>query len=289
MTGRLAAPPRQLVRMRTWDQNIVALGVLVAAATAWGLLFLSHDVVGHGGEHVFAVEMGVGDGADSPHDHHDVTALAPPPALVGGLIAVGGWALMVVAMMLPPALPLLQTLRRLVSRQPDPWRLTVLGAMTFVGAWTVVGTAVVAGDLGVRALAERSWPGTDPRWATAGVLVLAGVYQFTPLKELCLRGCRSPRSFVLTHWQGQRSSGAETVALSGAYALSCIGCCWALMLICFAVGAAALPVMVALALVMAAERLVPWGHRLVRPSGLVLIALGAVTALAAAGPAIPLL
>ena len=79
------------------------------------------------------------------------------------------------------------------------------------------------------------------------------------------------------------------MALSGAYALSCIGCCWALMLICFAVGTAALPVMVALALVMAAERLAPWGRRLVRPSGLVLIVLGAVTALAAAAPAIPLL
>lgn len=265
------------------------MGVLVAAASAWGLLFLVHDLVGHGGEHVPAGTWGVADVDDNTHAHHGGTAITPPAALVGGMVAVGGWALMVVAMMLPPALPLLQTLRQLVSRQPDPWRLTVLGAMTFVGAWTAVGAAVVAGDLGVRALAERSWPEADPRWVTAGVLVLAGVYQFTPLKDLCLRGCRSPRSFVLAHWQGRRSPGTETVALSGAYSLSCIGCCWALMLICFAVGTAALPVMVALSLVMAAERLVPWGRRLVRPSGLVLIVLGAVTALTAVAPAIPLL
>ena len=134
------------------------------------------------------------DVADTPHAHHSGTPIPLPPALVGGLVAVGGWALMVVAMMLPPALPLLQTVRRLVSRQPDPWRLTILSVMTFIGAWTVVGAAVVVGDLGVRALAEQTWPDADPRWVTAGVLVLAGVYQFTPLKDLCLRGCRSPRS-----------------------------------------------------------------------------------------------
>lgn len=286
MTRSLPMTPHQPVWIRPWDRSTVILGVLIVAAVAWGLLFLVHDVVGHGGEHVVAGGVGDSPAADSSHAHHGDTVVTPPPALVGGFVAVGGWMLMVVAMMLPPALPLLQTVRRLVSRQPDPWRLTTLSAMTFVGAWTIVGAVVVVGDLGVRALAERGWSGADPRWVTAGVLVLAGVYQFTPLKDLCLRGCRSPRSFVLAHWQGRRSPGTETVALSGAYALSCIGCCWALMLICFAVGTAALPVMVALTLVMAAERLVPWGRRLVRPSGLVLIVLGAVTALAAASPTI---
>lgn len=286
MVTTSSAPRRRAARDRSLDRELVALGVLVVAAAAWGLLFLVHEAVGHGGEHILAGGTGGSPASDSPHGPHGGTAVTPPPALVGGVLAAGGWALMVVAMMLPPALPLLQTVRRLVSRQPDPWRLTVLGALTFVGAWTVVGAVVVAGDLGVRALAERGWSDADPRWVTAGVLVLAGVYQFTPLKDLCLRGCRSPRSFVLAHWQGRRSPGTETVALSGAYALSCIGCCWALMLICFAVGTAALPVMVALTLVMAAERLVPWGRRLVRPSGFVLIVLGAVTALAAASPTI---
>ncbi|MCM3487619.1 DUF2182 domain-containing protein, partial [Kocuria rosea] len=130
------------------------------------------------------------------------------------------------------------------------------------------------------------WAQSDARWAAAIVLIAAGIYQFTPLKDACLRGCRSPRSFVLAHWQGRRSSGTEITALSGAYALSCIGCCWALMLICFVVGAAALPAMVALSVVMAAERLVPWGRRLVRPTGLALIALGTATALSAALPSV---
>ena len=143
----------------------------------------------------------------------------------------------------------------------------------------VVGTVLVAGDLGVRELASSGWLAIDPRWVTGAVLIGAGVYQFTPLKDLCLRGCRSPRSFVLAYWQGRRSSSAETFTLSGAYALSCIGCCWALMLICFTVGTAALPAMVALSVVMAAERLVSWGRRLVRPAGFALIFLGIATAL----------
>ncbi|MFW6187223.1 MAG: DUF2182 domain-containing protein [Actinomycetota bacterium] len=274
---------------RRLDRNLVALAVLTASGMAWGLLALTHgSALGHSS----STHPGPGGSVqDDPAGHagHGGTAdVVPPPALVDGAVVLGAWALMVVAMMLPPALPLLQTVRRLAARRPDPWRLTALSAMTFVGAWTLVGALLMVGDEAVRALAARSWPGTDPLWAAGAVVLGAGAYQFTPLKELCLRGCRSPRSFVLAHWQGRRSPGAETVALSGAYALSCIGCCWVLMLICFTVGTAALPVMVGLTVLMAAERLVPWGRRLVRPAGLALIALGTMLLLEAAAPFPPM-
>lgn len=290
MTAASPTTPHR-TELRPVDRNLLVLGVLVVAAAAWTMLVLAHGGAGHGpggqvlgdhglGGHPPAPETPVPELAGQAHARHGgEAAFVMPPALVGGALAVAGWGFMVLAMMLPPALPLLQTVRRLVSRRPDPWRLTILSAMTFVGAWTLVGVVLVAADHGARALAAGAWPDLEPRWVTAAVLIGAGVYQFTPLKQLCLRGCRSPRSFVLEHWQGRRSSGAETFALSGAYALSCIGCCWALMLICFAVGAAALPAMVALSLVMAAERLVPWGRRLVRPAGLVLVALGTAAAL----------
>ncbi|EYT53283.1 DUF2182 domain-containing protein [Kocuria sp. UCD-OTCP] len=281
MTTTSPTTPHRSVARRRLDMNLLVLGTLVMAAMAWGVLLLTHGSGGHGLEgHTVTSEVLAPGGAGEAHAQHGGTAaFVIPPALVGGAVALGAWGFMVVAMMLPPALPLLQTVRRLVSHQPDPWRLTVLSAMTFVGAWMVVGAVLVAGDLGVRALASSGWLTLDPRWVTGAVLIGAGVYQFTPLKDLCLRGCRSPRSFVLAHWQGRRSSSAETFALSGAYALSCIGCCWALMLICFTVGTAALPAMVALSVIMAAERLVSWGRRLVRPAGFALIALGAATAL----------
>ena len=276
MTIASSASVQQPSPPRPVDQNLVVLAILALAATAWAVLLLTHGDGGHSTTGHAETELPA---ATESHPHHGgsaVTDVAPPAFLVDAGLAVGAWTVMVVAMMLPPALPLLQTVRRLVSRRPDPWRLTTLSAMTFVGAWAVVGAVVVLGDLGLRALVATAWSGSDLRWASGAVLIAAGVYQFTPLKDLCLRGCRSPRSFVLAHWQGRHSPGAETVALSGAYALSCIGCCWALMLVCFAVGTAALPVMVALTVVMAAERLVPWGRRLVRPAGLLLILLGTV-------------
>lgn len=288
MTTAHAGAARRTRRHRDIRGDLVVLVVLLVAAAAWATLVATHGDGHPATGHAIAPEPAPA----GPHTQHSGPASgipAPPAPLVATALTVGAWTIMVLAMMLPPALPLLQTVRRLVSRQPDPWRLTALSAMTFVGAWAVVGAAVVVGDLGVRALAQRNWPDADLRWVTAVVLVGAGVYQFTPLKDLCLRGCRSPRSFVLAHWQGRRSTGAETITLSGAYALSCIGCCWALMLVCFAVGTASLAAMVGLSLLMAAERLVSWGRRLVRPAGLVLVLLGAVTALAAAAPSIPLL
>lgn len=281
MTPTSPAAPHQSGARRPLDMNLLVLSTIVMAAMAWGVLLLTHGPGGHGleGHTVTSEVLTPGPAAETHAQHGGTAAFVIPPALVGGAVALGGWGFMVVAMMLPPALPLLQTVRRLVLHRPDPWRLTIWSAMTFIGAWMVIGAVLVAGDLGVRALASSGWPAIDPRWVTGAVLIGAGGYQFTPLKDLCLRGCRSPRSFVLAHWQGRRSASAEIFALSGAYALSCIGCCWALMLICFTVGTAALPAMVALSVVMAAERLVPWGRRLVWPTGFALIAMGAATAL----------
>lgn len=260
--------------LRDSDRELTVLVVLALAALAWTLLAMTHT--GHAGGPAPGVDRTLGG-----HAEHSSTAGDGPssPVLALGLLGLTGWVLMVVAMMLPPALPLLQTARRLAARRPDPWRLTALSAMTFVWVWTGVGAVLVTGDLGVRALwAGQGWTALPPT-VSGAVLLAAGLYQFSPLKDRCLRGCRSPRSFALAHWHGRRPPGAEMVALSGAYAVSCVGCCWALMLVCFAVGTAALPAMVALSVLMAAERLVPWGRRLVRPAGLLLVGLGAAVLL----------
>ena len=276
MTDMRATPRRLHVSTssagRVRDPQLLTLAVIVLAACAWAVLAVVHP-----GGHTLGANSATVPPVVTPGDHHSSGhgGWAPPSELVHGVLAVAGWAVMVVAMMLPPALPLLQTVRRLVARRPDPWRLTALSTMTFLWIWTAVGAVLVAGDLGVRRLwGALAGAGAHPGAVAGVVLLAAGVYQFTPLKDRCLRGCRSPRSFALTYWQGRRSSGTEVVALSGAYALSCVGCCWVLMLVCFTVGVAALPVMVALSVLMAAERLVPWGRRLVRPAGLFLGVLG---------------
>lgn len=280
------APPRS----RRLNVDLVIFVVLGIAAVAWWLLGLTHSGTGHSlGGQPGAPGPASPDLSGDPAHHGASTSRAGSAVLVLGVWGVLGWGLMVVAMMLPPALPLLATVRRLVSRRPDPWRLTTLSALVFCWIWVALGVVLVAGDIGVRALwSERSW--TVPLQVVAGgALLAAGLYQFSPLKDRCLRACRSPRSFVLAHWQGQHSPGAEITALSAAYALSCVGCCWALMLVCFAVGTAALPVMVALALLMTAERLLRWGQHLARPAGLFLIVLGAAVLSGLLPPALVIL
>lgn len=207
------------------------------------------------------------------HGHmHGTTGLG-----VGALLA--GWGLMVVAMMLPTALPMIGVLNRLVSGRRWAPSLVVLGIACFVAVWTVVGVVLVVNSAALTMVAHQ-WL-ADQRVVIAGiVLVGAGAYQLSPLKNACLRACRTPTSFAFGHWRGRRPVALEVVTMIGAYAASCVGCCWALMAVCFAAGTAvALPVMLVLSVAMAAERLASWGLRLVRPLGYLLIASGVGTVL----------
>src|SRR5690606_29214040 len=103
------------------------------------------------------------------------------------------------------------------------------------------------------------------------VLLLAGGFQFSPLKEQCLSECRSPLGFLRRHYQ--RGLGAAW-ALGVRHGLFCLGCCWALMLVMFAVGVGSLVWMVGLTAVMVAEKTTRWGRRLAPVVGVALIALG---------------
>ena len=116
--------------------------------------------------------------------------------------------------------------------------------------------------------------------ALAGtVLIVAGLYQWTPLKQACLRHCRSPLEFITAYWRpGAR--GAFAMGLRhGAY---CLGCCWMLMLLLFVGGVMNFAWIAGLALFVLVEKLVPAGHWIGRGAGVLLVAWGAVTWLAAA-------
>lgn len=248
------------------SERDLALAVLALAAAAWVAVAVTHGTsLDH---HRLGELLPAG---DALHSHAGPSALGPT------LLVLGGWALMVIAMMLPPALPLVQTMHRLLARRRARTALLTAGVGAFVVVWTVAGAVLLAGDVVLHVLAQ-TWPGLRPAYVTGAVLAAAGVYQLTPLKQACLRACRSPRSFALAHWRGRRPALVELSTVSMAYGVVCVGCCWALMAVSLAVGAAALPVMVVLAALMAAERLVGWGGRLVVPTGVALIVLGALTA-----------
>jgi predicted metal-binding membrane protein len=264
----------------------LTLAVLALAATAWVLLaWPGSDWHGH---HQFThppASLGVPTHpGQAGHHHHHGTVVVPDAPSTGTTPWFGpltatvlfGWVLMVTAMMLPPALPVLDLLRRLVARHRHPRLLIGLGAMGFVGVWTAAGVLLIASDAAARGFAEQvGWAQhVGPGPAAGGVLILAGLYQFTPMKTACLRACRSPRGFAIAHWRGARPAWLEAPTVTGAYAASCVGCCWALMAVTFVVGVAALPVMVVLAVLMAAERLLRRGRRLVRPIGVATVLLG---------------
>ncbi|MDR7481443.1 MAG: DUF2182 domain-containing protein [Armatimonadota bacterium] len=201
---------------------------------------------------------------------HRETGADTPSPVFRLAVFVGGWTVMTVAMMLPGSLPLVNLFRRVVAQRPDRWGLLLRLGAGYLGVWAGFGAAAFAADLVVvHALVERL------PWFAAllppGVLLAAGAFQFTALKERCLSQCRSPLTFLAGHWRGVHP-GRDAWTLGLHHGLFCVGCCWALMLLMFAVGIAHLGWMLALGAIMAAERTLPWGDRLTRPVGAALVA-----------------
>ncbi len=104
-------------------------------------------------------------------------------------------------------------------------------------------------------------------------MILAGAFQFSSLKYRCLEKCRAPLSFLSQHWRGTGQS-AQALLLGAHHGLFCIGCCWALMLLMFAVGTGNVGWMMGLGAIMAIEKNVSWGRRLSTPLGVGLLAWG---------------
>jgi predicted metal-binding membrane protein len=200
---------------------------------------------------------------------------------LGGIVLpaalfVGSWTLMTVAMMLPTTLPLIEIFGRITYRRADHTRLMALLIGGYLGAWTAFGIVAQAGNWGLhQVVARTAWLASNARLLAGGTLILAGVYQFTPLKYRCLEQCRSPLSFIMQHWQGRRER-REAFLLGAHSGISCVGCCWTLMLLMFAVSTGHLAWMLALAIVMAIEKNVSWGRRLVAPLGVALLLWGAL-------------
>ena len=234
----------------------LALGGLIAGAWAALLLWGASpyaDLLGHG-------EAGAGPGG--------LTLRAP--------LFVVGWGLMTVAMMLPGSLPLVNLFRRMVVGRPDGGVLVARLLIGYLAVWCLFGLAAYLADVGLHALVARAAPPPPVVGAIASAVALAaGVYQFTPLKELCLERCRSPYSFLVAHWRG-RDGRADALRLGARHGLFCLGCCWSLMLLMFALASASPVWMLGLGALMAAERTTRWGRALTRPVGFSLIAWAAI-------------
>jgi predicted metal-binding membrane protein len=114
---------------------------------------------------------------------------------------------------------------------------------------------------------------SNSAWLTFALLVIAGVYQFSPLKRTCLARCRSPIAFLVGEW---RPGAAGAFVMGARHGIFCIGCCWALMALLFVGGAMNLAWVAALAVAVALEKLVPSGERISMALGALLLAAGVV-------------
>jgi predicted metal-binding membrane protein len=179
---------------------------------------------------------------------------------------------MAAAMMLPTTLPLLENFRRTIAARTDRPRLLILLIAGYLGLWAGFGLIAHLADLGVQALVRLTPWLTFNAWAIgAGMLALAGLFQFSALKYRCLEQCRTPLAFVARHWRGE-SASREALMLGADHGLYCVGCCWALMLLMFVVGTGSVGWMLLLGAAMAIEKNLPWGRRLSAPLGLALLA-----------------
>jgi predicted metal-binding membrane protein len=184
--------------------------------------------------------------------------MAMPDPLSAGAIASAFlmWALMMVAMMLPSALPMILLHAKLSQGRPHA---TAAFALAYLLVWTAV--ALVAA-LAQQALVASGWIGVhdlllgDARIGGA-LLIAASLYQLTPIKRLCLERCRSPLSFLMTGWRPGASGALRLGLRHGVY---CVGCCWMLMALLFVGGVMNLAWVALLALVVMAEKLLPGGR-----------------------------
>lgn len=185
------------------------------------------------------------------------------------------WAVMMTAMMLPSAAPLVLLYAGALHGRDEPGAGRRLYAMAsgYVLVWALFSVAAtVVQRILATSLVLTPMMEPDTTYAAAALLGLAGVYQFTPLKRACLRLCRSPLAFLLGHWPAG-ATGAFRVGVE--HGMHCLGCCWALMLLLFAGGVMNLAVIVGLALWVLVEKYAPFGEHTARVGGAVLLALAA--------------
>jgi len=240
--------------------------ILATVAVAWGLML-----------GLIALDQA----ALIEHDAILTGAGAGWPLAVGLFLVT--WQLMTAAMMLPTSLPMIRAFAVPARRQPRPRMAMTAFLGGYFAIWTGFALLALGGDAVLHWLVDRwAWLADRPWLISGGILVGAGAFQFSPLKERCLAECRSPIQFL---WRHYRPGVAGAWALGLRHGIFCLGCCWALMLLMFAVGVGSLAWMAALTGVMLVEKTSRYGRRLVPIVGVALLVWGGLILLRPSGAA----
>jgi len=256
VTGALSAFLRH-------DRAVVLGGLGFVVVLAWAYL------IGGAGVGMEAMDMGGG----------QMMAMAPEWTPAYGLVVFLMWAVMMVAMMLPSAAPVTLLVASIARKRREagsnPGLSTAPFVLGYLAVWFAFAATATVLQWRLDAAGLLSETMALASMAVAGsVLILGGIYQWTPLKQACLRHCRSPIGFLLHHWR----DGALGALISGArHGVFCLGCCWMLMVLLFVGGIMNLAWIAGIALLVLIEKTLPWGGRMGRATGAVLVLWGVLT------------
>jgi predicted metal-binding membrane protein len=253
------ADPRAAVLSRR-DRAVILLALLGVTGTAW----------------LYLLTIGQGVAGMAMDDMPDMAMpMAAPWTPTAFALTFAMWWVMMLGMMAPSAAPMVltfATLNRSKRARGQDFVPTSVFLLGYLIAWGVFSLAATLAQWGLDSVALMSpeLKSTSPVLG-ATLLILAGLYQFTPLKQACLRNCRSPFAFVLNHWRDGWTGALRMGLEHGGY---CLGCCWLLMALLFVVGVMNLLWVAGLAVFVFAEKLLPGGHWTGKIGGGVLLGLG---------------
>jgi predicted metal-binding membrane protein len=186
------------------------------------------------------------------------------------------WVVMMAAMMFPSVAPTVALYSRMTGRRSlaSPFVFASGYLVTWAGAGALAFALAAAG--GAVTGDVLSWDRAG-RWVAGATLIVAAVYELTPLKDVCLGKCRSPLGFLIGSWRAGRLGAFRMGAKNGAW---CVGCCWALMAALFALGVMSIVWMAFVAGLIAIEKTVPWRRAAVYGTAAILFGLGVLVLVA---------
>jgi len=185
------------------------------------------------------------------------------------------WVVMMIAMMFPTAAPMILTFHRIQAgkrERGDAFVSTWIFVATYMVIWTMAGIVAYLAALGAEAIA--GWAAlsrSDSARMGGAVLIAAGVYQVSTLKDICLSKCRTPITFLITSWRDGAAGAIRMGFLHGVY---CLGCCWFLFVLLFPLGMMNMAALASITVLIFAEKTLPWGQAAARIAACALVAYG---------------
>jgi predicted metal-binding membrane protein len=247
--GSSAFTPSVLEEWRRRENLLPGLALIALAAAGWAYVAYQVVFVGDMGNAMGGMAMG---------------------GIEGIALFLSAWAVMMVAMMVPATLPLFLLYRHLARKRLSPAQArigTVILLLSYVAVWTGAGLPVYTYNV------LSSAAGSLAEVLPASLLIVGGLYQFTPLKRICHTRCSSPLFFLIQNW---RPGATGALRLGTIHGVDCLGCCAGLMVGLVALGMMNLTWMLTAAFIIFAEKTIPDSHRVAWPLGALMVSGGVV-------------